>query len=619
MKPILTCMVAGIQYLLHPQKLGTIEATIKPDALLPVTLLTTDEIFGDLDGILQLFDDYDDVFTPEFGAILIEKPGGGNGTDASNLRHHGSTREVYHMNQVVGLADDMAELPSGPYFLHGPNLYQAWRLYDDELGAFTSGVIPDDLYKPDEFQVLSSLDPWGNYKSIPVPSRLYHPRPSPRNPLSGIRMAITDTLLLKGVSVTLSSRAWTSIFKGPASRTNGYTQSLLNMGAVIIGKTKVGQLGTGVEWVDEQAPWSPRGDAYQRMLGSSAGTVSALTGYEWLTHAVGDGGLGGFPSQQGIYSTSSSLKDDSRGLDKVRFFSRSLDDLLSLAAKSLEPGSLETEFPKRVLYPTDLFPTMSRDEHGLMNEVFSVLEKFLHVKVQDISLASEWTKTSPAEAKGAEMQEYMKDSKAPFGWDAKEYYETFDLFRGEYYRKFKQEPFLEATPKFLWNIGKNISWPTNGMYSDRIMTYRAWFDENIMSLKSTPNSEAIMVLPCQPTEVHYRDEPPAPPTTTEGVAPENLAPIILQAPHLTVPFAQLPYESRISGRTEYRPICVSIMGAPGSDVMMIQLVAQAFEHAKWRTQVDTGRLTFPLGNNSRNVKDGPQAEVESQSPSSGEL
>jgi len=56
------------------------------------------------------------------------------------------------MDQIKAL-DGFSELPSGPYFLYGPNLYQAWRLYDDEFGAFTSGVIPDDLNQPDEYVV----------------------------------------------------------------------------------------------------------------------------------------------------------------------------------------------------------------------------------------------------------------------------------------------------------------------------------------------------------------------------------------------------------------------------------------------------------------------------------
>jgi hypothetical protein len=39
------------------------------------------------------------------------------------------------------------------------------------------------------------------------------------------------------------------------------------------------------------------------------------------------------------------------------------------------------------------------------------------------------------------------------------------------------------------------------------------------------------------------------------------------------------------------------MGPNGSDIMLIQLAKAAFERAKWRSQVDAGRLAFPEGLN----------------------
>lgn len=130
---------------------GTIQETINPDVLLPVTLLTTEEIFGDIDGVLELLDDYDDVFNPEFGFVLIEKPGPGQ-SNASQLEAFGGSppRQIYHLEDMAGLSQGFSELPSGPYFLQGPNLHQAWRLYSDDLEAFASGVLPVDLNEPNE-------------------------------------------------------------------------------------------------------------------------------------------------------------------------------------------------------------------------------------------------------------------------------------------------------------------------------------------------------------------------------------------------------------------------------------------------------------------------------------
>ena len=39
-------------------------------------------------------------------------------------------------------------LPSGPYFLRGQDLHQAWKLYDDSLGALIQTVVPDNVTVP---------------------------------------------------------------------------------------------------------------------------------------------------------------------------------------------------------------------------------------------------------------------------------------------------------------------------------------------------------------------------------------------------------------------------------------------------------------------------------------
>ncbi|KAG8408188.1 hypothetical protein J3459_018106 [Metarhizium acridum] len=71
-KTVLTTVISGSRYLVHPQVLGTIQETIKPDVIIPVTVLEPEQLYYHLEGTLRLFDFYDDVFTPEFGNILIE-------------------------------------------------------------------------------------------------------------------------------------------------------------------------------------------------------------------------------------------------------------------------------------------------------------------------------------------------------------------------------------------------------------------------------------------------------------------------------------------------------------------------------------------------------------------
>lgn len=140
------------------------------------------------------------------------------------------------------------------------------------------------------FRALNALSLGGVFKSIPVPSRLYHRQPTTAKPLSGIRISISDVVTLHGTQTTLSSRAWTALNPLPATSSADYVNRLLDLGAVIVGKTKVSQFAAGGEWVDVQAPWNPRADQYQDPSTSSAGAAAAAAGYPWLQHVIGEDG-----------------------------------------------------------------------------------------------------------------------------------------------------------------------------------------------------------------------------------------------------------------------------------------------------------------------------------------
>ncbi|KAM0246544.1 hypothetical protein ACHAP5_004668 [Fusarium lateritium] len=547
MLPITTCFVAGLQYLIHPLKLGTIQETINPDALIPITLLTTEELFGDLEGILDLFDSYDDVFVPDFGSILVEK----TGDNSSQVR--GNARQIYHMDEVKAL-DGFSELPSGPYFLYGPNLHQAWRLYDDDFGAFTFGIIPDDISKPND-------------------------------------------------------RAWKSLYKEASIDTAKYAQTLLDQGAVIVGKTKTSQFGTGAEWIDQQAPWSARGDGYNSMKGGSVGAAAALVAYPWLDHSIGadDGRV---VSEDGVYSLTrpANLSTDhvitSSKFDKTRLFSRTLKGLLDFTSPKGEV--LENVSLTKIIVPVDL-TSPDKAQGKAIDDFVSILEDYLNVKADRIDVGKVWKKNPPAEASKEVMQTYM--SQAPFRSWCYDYYHAFDDFRNEYREEFHNEPFAEATPQYFWsawspgclmlltlarNQCKTVTEEEHRKDTDRLEIYRRWFDKNIMRI-STPNakSDAIMILPCGNHQVEHRNEPVAPPTIYKGIDYTTLAPV-LGGFVLSFPFTQVPYKSAISGRTEYKPVCISVLNIQGNEKSVIQLIQKALEKKRIPTEVGIGRFTFPV-------------------------
>ncbi|KAJ4396444.1 hypothetical protein N0V93_000663 [Gnomoniopsis smithogilvyi] len=623
LKHLITCVVAGIDYLVHPQILGSVQETVRADQIIPVLVLSEQELESgpeQLGKILQYYVDNDDVCEDEFTGILVVNPSS-SGPDfaatADDVDLPGPDLSrfsaVYYIVPEAAVLEGENRLSSGPYFLSGPNLHQAWRLYPDELEAFTFGLIPDDPFSPQSFQAVASQSSGGLAKTIPVPSRHYH-RATLEKPLAGTRVSLKDTFDIEGVRTALSSRAWAEMY--PAAAENGpYVKHLLDQGAIIVGKTKSTQLLAGNEWIEFQSPSNPRGDQYQEPSGSSTGAAASLAGYPWLDYAVGgdsEGGVREPATYHGLHAlrptfgTSSldGIKVISPRYDTVGIFARSLPELTFMAAHSFDITRSDVHKPlsTRILYPTDFFPLADPEQQVLYESFIEILEASLGVKRIEVDLAQLWIDKPPSQshAAGLPLQEYM--NRAPFWSLCYDFYQSMKHFRSGYHDRFGREPFLESASRLRWKIGANITEDDRNEYLNQIAVFRRWFDDNVVSAHDGRDQETILVLPYGDSRPAYRDIPRDEPSPLEGINPTLLS-SILGTPHLLVPFAQLPYESHISGRTEYRPICVSVMGTRGSDSTLLRLVEEALRSAHWRTKVETGRYTFPLGGNSRNVED----------------
>ncbi|GAB0138701.1 hypothetical protein EsDP_00006927 [Epichloe bromicola] len=610
LKTVLTTVVAGSQYLIHPQVLGTIQETIKPDAIIPVTVLEPEQLYSHLEETLRLFDLYDDVFTPEFGSVLIEKPGGGSsGVAATSV---GAGKSVMHLRNDAVRAGKRAvsDLPAGPYILHGPNVHQAWKIYDDTLDAFAFGVYPEKVDEMDGFDVLQlPADSSGSrHASIPVPSRLYDTVPPEKAPLRGRRFTVPDSMSLKGVPSSISSASWSGLHNGTAGTTAAFAQRLIDLGAVIVGKTKSSQLGSGREWADVVAPKNPREDGHQDAGGGPTGAAASLAGYGWLRASTGLDAIGqafGAAAAQGLFALrtstgslpldgarTSSPKSDSIGLLGTEL-SELFHDAVAIVHQSL--SSPPIAFPKRLISVTDL--GNADKTHGDDQERFvAAVEAFLGVKSKTDSLQKSWASKPPTEANGQALQSYMRD--APFLSFCHEFYHQYDGFRKDYRTKCGKEPAMEATVMHQWDLGRNVSDAEYKEYQARTAVFQRWFNDKVMPIGE--GGDGILVMPFASDAPRYTAPKPE---TIHGVAPELLA-SLLGAPQVLAPFAQFSYESTVSHRTEHHPIYATVLGPRGSDAMLVKLVQATFQQARWRTRVDEGRFAFPPDQNARKGDDG---------------
>ncbi len=124
--------------------------------------------------------------------------------------------------------------------------------------------------------------------SIAVPSRL-RDIINAAKPLAGLRVAVKDIFQIEGIRTSLCNRAYYELYP-PATKTAGCIEILRQLGAKIVGTTKLASFAATeepIECIDFQAPWNPRADGHQSPAGSSSGSGAAIASYSWLDIAIG--------------------------------------------------------------------------------------------------------------------------------------------------------------------------------------------------------------------------------------------------------------------------------------------------------------------------------------------
>lgn len=124
-----------------------------PQTPQPVLLLSGADANGNTDDIvrqIQRFSMVDDVFSDAFiSNILLIYPSQGSCLKKGALKSRldgtqlitGKSWELQTIFTATSLAPD-DKFQSGPYFLFGSNVFQAWKLYVDRFSCFQTTVLP---------------------------------------------------------------------------------------------------------------------------------------------------------------------------------------------------------------------------------------------------------------------------------------------------------------------------------------------------------------------------------------------------------------------------------------------------------------------------------------------
>ncbi|KAK8059413.1 amidase signature enzyme [Apiospora saccharicola] len=519
----------------------------------------------------------------------------------------------------LSVKPSVGAIPSGPYFLgQESNLFQAWRLYPDTQGSFISSLVPiQDVEHP--FRPLGLSLGGSIHKAVAVPSRLYSKK-SDSTPLAGLRFSVKDNYKIAGMATTQSNKAWCELYQGhPENVTAAYVKKLISLGAVLVGKTVMCSFASSEEatdqWIDFQAPFNPRGDGYQSPSGSTTGGGTSLAAYDWLDCSIGTDTTGSIrwpAAWAGLYGLRTTWTHDamedasdftSRFMDTIGILSKSINDMENIVGETITTKKNtqgEKLWPTEILYPTDFFPMADAKQQKLVDDFLKYLESSLpgNTTAIKMSIADRWEKCPPPEANGKPIVEYLeKTAYNPFYYDG---YHEYESFRQEYKARFGKQVYVGPYMKWKWERGSEVTKEMKETSLQEVEVYRRWFRDNVLKPTEGGGTTAIMLIPCGSSTPKYRDEPNKAPGPV-GAYSWNYIASVQGLPQLVVPIGSIPYESRISKRTEQLPVVGTILGAAGSDKLLVQIVRKALQNANWPTHVETGREMFKQTSESYSV------------------
>lgn len=202
-------------------------------------------------------------------------------------------------------------------------------------------------------------------------------------------------------------------------------QRLIDLGGIIIGKTRTSQFANGesptIDWVDYHDPFNPRGDGYQDPSSSSAGAGSAESSYDWVDFNIGSdtggsirapagvsGIFGNRPSQGAINLTG--VLSMSPEMDTGAFVARTAKDFATYGKAWYGANPMfksYKSFPSSIIYPIDtvginttlypspgFFPSSNNLSQPLFDTFVSKLETFLKTTKTVYDFYTEYKATS---------------------------------------------------------------------------------------------------------------------------------------------------------------------------------------------------------------------------------
>ncbi|OCH86083.1 amidase signature enzyme [Obba rivulosa] len=501
-------------------------------------------------------------------------------------------------------------LPSGPFFLKPSTgeIFEAYRLFNDENQAFVYGVIPDGN---GGFQELNAHIEGAATSAVAVPSRLYF-TPTAEKPLAGKRLGLKDIYDVKGLRTGCGNRAFFQL-NPPKNATAPAVQRLLDGGMVLVGKMKTSQFANGEtatdDWIDLHAPYNPRGDGYQDASSSSTGPAVGMSSYDFLDHAVGSdtgGSMRGPAGACGLYGNRPShgavdLTDVmplSPEMDTGGVFAKNAKDWAAVGHFWYQNLTSFSKFPKKIIFPVDVFgrsfltnPPNNGTPDATLNAFIDQLEGFLGTTRTEINVTDLFLHTRPENASAPTLRE-MLNITYPALISLDQVALVADPFIAAYQATHSgRMPFINPAPLVRWDFGRALPPGQKDKELANKATFMQWFAENVIKNGDPETcSDSIFLYPQSTGEPVPRNQYIGPPGVPSGFSAGRIA-SFAEVPDMVVPIGEAPFNSTITGETEFLPVTMSFLAAKNCDLMLFNLFA-SLEDAGILKPVVTGTRLF---------------------------
>jgi len=481
------------------------------------------------------------------------------------------------------------------------------KLQPDTHAAFATSLLPNPKPKSAFIEFIRSES-----VQVPLPSRLYYP-PREDKPLNGVRIAVKDTIALKGIRTSFGSTAWLETYP-PELANAPCVQKLIDAGAVIVGQAKTTEFAEGLnpsDWIHTACPFNPRGDGQQKTSSSSTGSASASAAYEWLDVSLGTdtGGSIRHPAGvNGLYGQRPSHgRIDLTGVlgatdlfNTVGIFARDVELFSKVGGFLVDAKPMPRLPPSQrrynLLYPTRAphmtnpiyhgqyrwFPHPEVDQshwsdaEKRLEETVVNMEKLLNCKRIPFNINELWRATpvlgqprSLDEATGEIYQVITTSSAIHTGID-----EFIAKYRSEHNG---EEPPMSDIVKQRLDYGRGVQADQVAKAVEAMEGFREW-TLNTLFGSYDQDATTIMIFPQTCGLPDYRNHVAVQGETFNSTFSIYALGYLVGCPDYTLPVAETPYVSRVTNQIEHLPVTMSLVGPPGTDLELFDVVEYMHEN-----------------------------------------